>query len=253
MNYSNLHLDKFSSLSLSELDQVALLDRMDTKFIFNIELLNNFLDRLSANYSILEIDGRRIFQYESLYFDTDKFALYNQHFCGRMNRYKIRFRNYVESNLSFFEIKFKNNKGRTIKSRLRQAPSQTIDGEAKDLLTDKTFFKPNDLKPLLWINYLRITLISKDLKERLTLDLDLTFKKDETEKKIERLVIAEVKQSKATNSFFNKLMKESNIRSGSISKYCFGVASMFGQVRKNNFKPQIMHLNKILYATSTGY
>ena len=66
-------------------------------------------------------------------------------------------------------------------------------------------------------------------------------------------VIAEVKQSRAGKSAFNRLMKEHHIRRGSISKYCFGIASMFRDLRANNFKEQIKKITQTTYATAAGF
>ncbi|MBL0342143.1 MAG: VTC domain-containing protein [Bacteroidetes bacterium] len=131
------YLKAFKPIGLVELDKVALLDRMDTKYVFTIEQLPMFLDRLKDTYCVLEINNNSMFHYESLYFDTDAFYLFNQHFVG-LNRYKVRFRKYVESNQSFFEIKFKNNKSRTVKTRIRQLLSQEIEGDALNLLETKS-------------------------------------------------------------------------------------------------------------------
>jgi len=247
------HLGSFKSVGLKELDRVALLDRMDTKFAFTVEQLPTFLDQLKDKYFVLEINNSRMFQYESLYFDTDSFALFYQHLCGRMNRYKVRFRKYVESDLSFFEIKFKNNKGRTVKSRVRQYGENSIQGDALLLLNEKSTLSSSDLKAIMWVNYIRVTLVSSDFKERLTLDLDLTFKNDTDEKNITQLVIAEVKQSKAGRSEFIRVMKRAHIRTGAISKYCYGVMSLFKSVKINNFKEQLIHLNKLLHASPAGH
>jgi VTC domain len=246
-------LHEFQSVSLKELEQVALLDRMDTKYVFTKSQLFDFLVVLKQHYNILEIDGNRMFNYESLYFDTQRFSLYNMHYCGRMNRYKVRLRKYVESNLSFFEIKFKNNKGRTVKSRVRYNDGLSISGDALHLLEEKSPLAGSGLEPKIWVNYVRITLASKDFKERLTLDLDLTFKNDREEVTHQNLVIAEVKQSRAGQSAFNRLMKEHHIRKGSISKYCFGIASMFRDLRANNFKEQIKKITQTTYATAAGF
>ena len=252
MEIIKTQLQLFESVSLPELEKVSLLDRMDTKYVFAREQLPEFLEILSDKYFILEISEKRIFKYESLYFDTDDFLLYNHHYCGRLNRYKVRFRKYVESNLSFFEIKFKNNKGRTIKSRIQHIPEDAIQGKALDLLQDKTPLEGTGLKAKFWVNYSRITLVSKDFKERLTLDCDLEFRNDQAVKTLNHLVIAEVKQSKVGRSVFSRLMKDYHIRIGSISKYCFGVVSLFENVRNNNFKPQLIYLNRLLYAAPTG-
>lgn len=247
------HLASFKPIGLSELDRVALLDRMDTKYVFTTSQLPFFLEQLKDNYFILEINNSRMFQYQSLYFDTDNFSLFNQHLCGRMNRYKIRFRNYVESNLSYFEVKFKNNKGRTVKSRIKHPVLNEIKGDAMELLRKQSMLDVASLKAKLWINYTRITLVSVDFQERLTLDLNLTFKNDNEEKTISDLVIAELKQNKAGQSAFSHIMKQSHIRTGAISKYCYGVMSLFKTVRINNFKEQLLHLNKILHAIPAGH
>ncbi len=250
MNDIEIMLQQFNPVSLPELEKVALLDRMDTKYVFTKQELPEFLDKIKGDYSILEINSLRMFRYESLYFDTADFSLYNHHYCGRLNRYKVRFRKYIESDLSYFEIKFKNNKGRTIKSRIRHLPEEVIAGKTEDLLHANSPIKAQGLQAKLWINYTRITLVSNDFKERLTLDLNLSFIHGDTTRVIDDLIIAEVKQSKAGASVFSRLMKKRHVRKGSISKYCFGVASIFSHIRKNNFKPQIQYLNRILYASS---
>jgi|SRR5688572_5852050 len=244
---------KFEAVNLSELEKVSLLDRLDTKYVFTRQQLPDFLNLLPTHYKILEISSKRMFQYESLYFDTSDFELYNHHYCGRLNRYKVRFRKYVESNLNYFEIKFKNNKGRTIKSRIQHHPGEGIQGKALELLNQNTPIQATGLEAKLWVNYTRITMVSMDFKERLTLDLDLMFKSGNESRSLDALVIAEVKQGKTGQSVFARLMKSHHIRKGSISKYCFGVASMFNNVRINNFKSQLLYLNRILYASPAGH
>jgi hypothetical protein len=82
--------------------------------------------------------------------------------AGKLNRHKIRYRKYVESDLNFFEIKFKSNKNRTIKDRVREDHIQdTIIDEAKILLGKKTGLRPEELEPKFWVYFSRITLVSK--------------------------------------------------------------------------------------------
>jgi hypothetical protein len=158
----------------------------------------------------------------------------------------------VESELHFFEVKFKNNKGRTIKDRVKQ---KGIDGKiidsAETLLKEKTPMLPNHLEAKLWVNYSRITFVNKNSPERVTIDLDLTFKNSEQDKTIDNLVIAEVKQDKAVDSTFMKLMKGYHVREGSISKYCYGVINLYNKIKHNNFKPSLIILKKTLNGTFT--
>lgn len=244
-------LNSFEPITLKEMDSVKLMDRTDTKYVFTKEQLPSLLEQLTEDYRILEVSNHRISRYESLYFDTENFDMYYNHHRGKTNRFKIRFRKYVESGLNFFEVKFKNNKGRTIKNRVKQAQ---IDGKIADsaetLLKEKTPMISAHLEAKLWVNYSRITFVNKHSPERVTIDLDLNFKNSQQDKTIHNLVIAEVKQDKAVGSAFIKLMKRQHIREGSISKYCYGVISLFDKIKHNNFKPDLILLKKILYGTT---
>jgi hypothetical protein len=250
MSDLNSILRSFAPITLQEMDSVKLMDRTDTKFVFRRSQLSEILEQLTNDYRVLDVNGNRISRYESLYFDTKNFDLYHSHHRGRPSRFKIRFRKYVESELNFFEVKFKNNKGRTIKDRVKQ---NHIDGSIKDnaetLLNDKTPLRSDNLEAKIWVNYSRITFVNKNSPERVTIDIDLTFVNDEQSKTIDNLVIAEVKQDKALVSAFIKVMKKHHIREGSISKYCYGVISLFNQIKHNNFKPNLILIKKILYGT----
>jgi archaellum component FlaF (FlaF/FlaG flagellin family) len=233
------------------MDGVKLMDRTDTKYVFKLDQLAAFLNEVKNDYRILDVNGCRISRYESLYFDTKGFDLYLSHHRGKPNRYKVRCRKYVESELHFFEVKFKNNKGRTIKNRVKQTLIDgTITENAEVLLKAKTPLLATTLEAKLWVNYSRITLVNKNSPERVTIDINLNFKNTENDRNIENLVIAEVKQDKALVSSFIKLMKKYHVREGSMSKYCFGVISLFGKIKHNNFKPKLNLLKKTLYGTA---
>lgn len=240
-------LQQFNPITLEQMDGVKLMDRTDTKFTFNSNLLPIVLQEAKQFYRILDVEGNRISRYKTLYFDTEDFDLYNKHHSGKLNRYKIRHRTYVESNLGFLEVKFKNNKGRTLKTRIKESsvPDLTT-GKAFDFLKKILPFNPLVLLPKIWINYSRITLVNKVSAERLTLDLFLEFEKDGQTKNMNQLVIAEVKQDSKVASPFITIMRQKHIRQGSISKYCFGVAHSFSQVKKNNFKQKLLNVNKII-------
>lgn len=238
-------LQQYAPISLAEMDNVRLMDRTDTKYVFARKNLEQVLMNMLPHYRILEVNGLRISRYESLYYDTNNFLLYHQHHCGKANRYKVRSRRYVESALSFFEVKFKNNKGRTIKNRVKQKQIDgSINDKAQSLLL-QTPLSPQLLEAQLWVNYSRITLVGVHHPERVTIDTQLHFKNSIAEKQYSDLVIAEVKQDKASGSPFIELMKQMRIREGSISKYCFAVASLNQHIRQNNFKQIIRQLNRI--------
>jgi hypothetical protein len=229
------------------MDAVKLMDRMDSKYMFTMQTLPQILNGCKEHYRVVEINGQRYSSYETLYYDTEDYRLYNQHHSGKLNRYKVRKRTYVESNLSFLEVKFKDNKGRTTKDRVK-LKTNTIDGNAIEFLEKETPLKAKDLKPSVNITYSRITLVHKGLSERITIDVNLTVSKDAHSRKFHNLVIAEVKQNKSSNSEFTHLMREFRIKEGSMSKYCIGVSNLVEEVKKNNFKEKN---NKIIKLNHT--
>ncbi|MFY9311165.1 MAG: polyphosphate polymerase domain-containing protein [Bacteroidia bacterium] len=244
-NTINSTLATFEPISLNEMENVSLMNRTDTKFVFRYDQLQGFLNQIRDDYRILEINGIRASRYETLYFDTPDFKMYMEHHRGRPSRYKIRHRIYVDSNLHYFEIKFKNNKGRTIKNRIKRKETDfVIKDKAEQFLNENTHYPAGNLYPKLWSNCSRITLVNKRSKERLTLDINLQFKNDAAEKNLPNVVIAEVKQEKLSPSPFIKLMKDNHVRPGSISKYCFGVIFLY-DVKQNNFKPNLRYINRI--------
>lgn len=250
MNEVKNILQKFDGVSLKEMDSVKLMNRTDTKFLFRIEQLPGILEEVKNNYFVLDVNGVRAGRYKTLYYDTEDFQMYMQHQNQKSNRNKIRYREYVDSSLNFFEIKLKSNKDRTLKERIkRQAIETEITGKASEFLKKKTNFNSQDLVPKLWIDYTRITLVNKAESERLTIDLNLTFYNDEKKECLPEIVIAELKQERRSNTAFINVMRKYHIRTASISKYCFGIIFIYNNIKKNNFKPKLLTLNKIRYGT----
>jgi hypothetical protein len=246
MQEINTSLDKFTSIGLVKLDTVKLLDRIDTKYVFERNKLSAILKVLMDYYYVLEVNGQRLSEYSSLYFDTPDFNLYHDHQTGRLSRFKIRYREYIKSGIKYFEIKYKNNKRRTIKYRVLQDNiSSHISDSAEIFLREKTSYIPQKLAAKLWVNYSRITLMSKKEFERVTIDLNLSFRSVDSSKNFPNIVIAEVKQIKAGKSYFKYLMKLNKIRPASLSKYCLGIVNLYENVKKNNFKTKLKMITKL--------
>ena len=239
--------DGFQSISLDEMNNVKLLDRMDRKFMFHVRHLNDILALAKNDYYILEIKGKRSARYETTYYDTPDYDMYTKHHNGKLNRYKVRFRSYVDSNMNFFEIKFKSNKGRTIKKRIRTKDNNwSLEGETAKLLEKITIYKAEDIFPALQVNYNRITLVNKNMAERLTIDLELTFINGEKTVGYPSLIIAEVKQDRTGESAFMNIMQAKRIQQASMSKYCLGITSSVNNIKTNNFKPKVRYVYQLL-------
>ena len=238
---------RYKPVSLEEIDTVKLMDRVESKFVFNQSLLPELLARMESGYRIMETAGNRVHTYQTVYFDTEALKLYHTHRQGKLNRYKIRFRKYCDSDLCFFEIKFKNNKGRTIKKRIVQPCIQpVIEGKAAKLLNERTPLDPASMIPVLEIRYDRMTFVNSDLTERITLDTGLTFRRGDEEITVDGLCIAEVKQGKSSQAGFPCLMHRMKVLPMSVSKFCIGIIQMYPGIRKNNFKPKLLRIQKIL-------
>ena len=251
MDKLNEILKGFESISLSEIEDVKLMDRVDTKFSFHREILNDVLTKLSDEYYVLTINDNRYGSYRSLYFDYDNFKFYHDHHNRKNHRFKIRFREYIDSQLYFLEIKEKR-KGRTKKTRIQvNSFEEELSMKSKSFI-DEHLPVSNLLEASLWNQYKRITLVSKNKQERLTLDIDLSYTWEGQEKNYPTLVIAEVKQKKRDRtSHFFKVMRSLEIRPYRISKYCIGTIKMHGKkkVKYNRFKEELLKLKLVTNAT----
>lgn len=245
-------INTYAPISLSEMADVALLNRIDTKYVMTTNTLLTALSQLQNDYRVLEVDGIRLNHYQTLYFDTADFDLYYRHHAGAADRYKVRSRAYVESDLSFLEVKHKTNKKRTIKSRLQTERMQTmVSQETAVFLQHHYPYEVAELLPILWNNFTRITLVSSHRPERLTLDMDLAFAQGQRQVALPGLAIAEVKQEGySTRSDFIQQMRASGVRQTSFSKYCLGASALYPHLKQNNFKQNYLLVQKLMQGAS---
>ncbi len=241
----------FDPISLSEMDGVTLMNRIDTKFLLNSSQLPFILKKATSHYRILEINGERITPYSTVYFDTEDVKMYIMHHNGKLNRYKLRMRSYINSGLSFLEVKRKNNKGRTSKKRINiensQFDSQQLLNDNYSFLEKRLPYSPELLSPKLQNYFRRITLVDNDKTERITIDLGLKFKSmnNDEEKVIDNLVIIELKHDGGGKSKFRYFLNELNIIPRSMSKYCLGMVIVNPNFKNNRFKNKLRIINKI--------
>ncbi len=222
------------------------MDRTDSKFCLHRNLLPVILESLKNDYSMLEIQGVTIFPYDTTYFDTADDKMYINHQNGKRNRYKIRVRQYVVSQDNFLEIKFKTNKGRTLKERIKRPNFNPVfKGNELDFLENSSPYSGSELQPKILSYFNRITLVDNQFTVRVTIDMLPGFKNHENEIMIEDLVIIEVKQSKDNKSaLINQVLRDKKVRRQGFSKYCIGRSLLDENIKKNKFKPLIMRLKK---------
>jgi len=99
---------------------------------------------------------------------------------------------------------------------------------------------------LISTKYIRISLISKDRKARITIDKGIEFIRNGIVHENPGLVIMELKYSdEFDHNYYLKQFKLSGIYKSPISKYCTGIASHYQDVKKNLFLPTLRRISNI--------
>lgn len=240
------NLLNFDKITLAEMNSVSLMKRVDTKFILKESQLLEVLSKLYEDYKILEIDQERLMKYSTLYFDSENKKCFKDHHNGKLNRYKIRMRKYLVSDICFLEIKKKNNLGITNKIRRQIKDFETnLTTESKEFITESNI---NNLllEPSLYNNFSRMTLVNKNEPERITIDVDLSFSFRNDKKKFDKLVVVEIKQEgKRLNTTINRALKSMSILPTNFSKYCIGISNIIDNIKSNRFKEINLKINKL--------
>lgn len=239
-------LNKYNPVSLEEIDEVKLMNRIDRKYWFHTSKLIYLLEHALPYYNVLEINGQRLMDYQTVYFDTPENTMYLKHHNRKLNRHKVRQRKYVSTDSSFLEIKFKTNKKRTIKERIATEfePNEFVSKEIK-FINSNTPFSGEDLEPKLNNKFKRITLIHKEKLDRCTIDISPVFWNKNGKTSVEHLVIFELKRGRSLKSSpMLTLVRELKIRQRGMSKYCTGRAMLEPELKQNMFKPRLRYLSK---------
>lgn len=234
-------------ISLEAMDKVKLMNRTDRKYCININSLEGLLEDIRESYYILELGALRDMPYLTVYYDTMGDDMFSNHHRGKMNRYKVRKRCYESTGVTYIEIKFKNNKGRTIKVRQKsEMQGATLTSEDKVFIEANSPYTASSLKEVLCNNFNRLMLVSKDMNERCTIDTSLMFKSDTKEKYINNLAIIEVKTEGRSRSVMIDALSARRVKISGFSKYCIGRSKLDNEVKKNRFKSKLRILNKLI-------
>ena len=170
---------RMPTLDLDRIAAVRLMNRVDTKYLVDERRCMELLERAADQYYVQIIDDCRACRYATLYYDTPQWDMYHLHHNRRLTRQKIRTRTYVETGVTYLEVKNKSNKGRTHKRRMALDRSlfaaAATDTAAADFLRREARYAPEALSPSLATRFVRVTLVNHAMTERLTIDFDLHF------------------------------------------------------------------------------
>lgn len=183
MNFEQLYdlavWRRMPTLDLDRIAAVRLMNRVDTKYLVDERRCMELLERAANQYYVQIIDDCRACRYATLYYDTPQWDMYHLHHNRRLTRQKIRTRTYVETGVTYLEVKNKSNKGRTHKRRMALDRSlfaaAATDTAAADFLRREARYAPETLSPSLATRFVRVTLVNHAMTERLTIDFDLHF------------------------------------------------------------------------------
>lgn len=239
------------------MSEVKLMNRIDTKYVTTRRQLTDVLQQAQTAYYAQEIQGERIADYDTLYYDTPELTMYTLHHNRKLQRQKVRVRRYVGSpstlgngDLTFLEIKNKNNHGRTKKKRIEveRGELNQPNEEVVAFLKKRCRYDWQTLQPQLTTTFRRITLVNKAKTERLTIDMQLSWANRQTgrEKTYEEMVIIELKRDGNTPSPMVGILQEMHIKPMKISKYCIGTALTNPAAKANRFKQKIRKIEKLL-------
>ena len=227
---------------------VRLMNRVDTKFVTTLPRLMQLLEMAKGEYFVQEIDGERNSAYTTLYYDTPRLDMYIMHHNGCLGRQKVRVRQYVDTNLTFLEVKNKNNHRRTRKKRITVTGFDITGEQQREFLKPLCWWDVDTLQPALrnWFN--RITLVNKAKTERVTIDTGLRFHNcmSGLDKSLDQVVIIELKRDGNQPSPLLAMLRDLHIHPYGFSKYCMGTALSNPSVKKNRLKPKLHYVERLL-------
>lgn len=251
-------VERFHPISLGQLNAKAeMLQRRDNKYVVRQGALAQVLLELASHFDILEIDGRRIFTYETCYFDDLQRTNYFDHHRHRRQRCKVRIRRYTDADLCFVEVKLKDKRDATIKKRLAYSPNKygVLDASAWAYiraayldLYGRAFDRA--LEPVIHMHYQRMTLVAKQGHERMTVDGALVFNGSSGTRVVDEDVLIVETKSANGNGIADKVLRAFHQHpTPRCSKYCVAVAALRQVPKYNNF---LMALRRLDVVPSPG-
>ncbi|NKX42976.1 polyphosphate polymerase domain-containing protein [Roseicyclus persicicus] len=242
---------RFAPVTLDEMNaKAAMMTRLDNKYVLTVSDLMGAAAGLSEIFEVLDIDGQRLFTYETVYFDDDGRQSFFDHHQGRRRRCKVRTRAYVDAGLCFVEIKLKDKRGVTVKRRIPVDPDRRHHlcdaGRAHVAGSYSALYGAPfeaELHPVIQMRYRRMTLAARDGGERMTIDAGLSFWWGDRRRAVsDDLVIVETKSARG-NGLADRVLRARHLHPvGGCSKYCVGMAALGEVPRYNRFLPAMRKL-----------
>jgi hypothetical protein len=227
-------------------DVIAMADlqtRVDRKYIVPLEVFQRLVATIGDRLFALEIDQLRVFQYESVYFDTATHTAYRRHAHARRRRFKIRTRAYLDSAECLFEVKMESGRGETVKKRLPYAMDDrhVLTPAARDFamghIGDAQAVA--GLTEVVTSTYARATLVDLAAGNRLTCDVDMLFAASGRERYGPRETVLVESKTLGAAGIADAVLWQLGHRPISISKYCAGIALLRPELPANRWNREL--------------
>jgi hypothetical protein len=225
--------------------------RVDRKYLLPADVFERFATLMGERFAVLEMQGLRLFRYESVYFDTGTLAAYRQHAHDRRRRFKVRTRTYLDSGECVLEVKTRGGRGETVKSRHpyecddRARLTEPARGFVSKLIADSCTVR--QLEAVMTTTYRRATLVDRFGGSRLTCDVGLSFTSSSGEVDDGArvrcsgpgdMVLVESKTVGAVATA-DSLLWRLGQRPVSLSKYCIGMALVRPDLPANRWNREL--------------
>lgn len=245
-------------VGLAELNTRAeLMRRSDRKYLMTgsafVTMMGLLAEVLAGDLQVLEIDGERVMGYESVYYDSPDLAGYRAHVQGRRRRFKVRSRSYLETGVSFVEVKYKSRLNVTSKVRTAYPDAPPVGQSslhplaehgvafAGDVLSEVyALTLPDRIDPVLRTTNGRATFLvgayGATPGGRMTVDVALRFDDGANSSSMhEDLVLIETK-SDGGSLVVDHLLLSLRERPVLMSKYCVGLSLLRPDVSGNKWR-----------------
>jgi hypothetical protein len=230
-------LEGLEAVSLEAVVGAApLLTRVDHKYIVPLTALTDVITKL--NMPVLDINGHRLFGYESVYFDTVEWTAYLASARRHRRRIKVRTRTYVDSGLCMLELKSRGYRDQTVKERIDYDINDrsTLNKAAQAFLAERAAgLSARSLCVALTTTYRRSSFADLAVGARVTIDSDLVCA-DDSGRTVGMPGYAIIETKSANGSCAaDRMLWRAGYRPDSISKFGFGVAALHPELPSNKW------------------
>jgi hypothetical protein len=237
--------------------EAALMRRVDLKYLVTADTFTRLMamasEVLGDDLRVLDIGGERVLGYESVYYDSPDLVGFRAHVQGRRRRYKVRSRSYVETGVSFVEVKYKT--GSDVTSKVRtpypDAPAPGRDqltglprhgvAFAEQVIADTyELALPERMDPVLRTTNRRATFLvgphGSAGAGRMTVDVALEFDDGDVRSRLRPDILLIETKSSGSSLVVDHLLRALGERPVSMSKYCVGISLLRPGVSGNRWR-----------------